>query len=191
MRLAAALALVALGAAPAAADPGAPDRADLSWRFELGMAVVVPVWQQAYEDATSFGGRVVFRAARGHLATQVDFDLLSRDNGPAFEQLGYRTRGLAGLRWRSEPEARRAIEVRAIAGVEVAGLDRISSDWAADRYGFGFAAEVGIENRNRLEWGTVAFGLSLGLGVQPFGDEDRGQARYVGLDILFGFTVAR
>ncbi len=177
------------GSAPAAADPDAPDRAELCWRYDLGFGAVMPIALQAYEDATSFGGRLHFRSTRGPLATQIELAILSRDNGPALEQVGYRARTLAGVRWRREPDVNRAIEVRTLAGVELVGLDRIDSDWAADRYGPGFAAEISVENRSRLDWGTVALSLGFAASVQPFGDEDELEARYVGLDILFGFAL--
>lgn len=175
-------------ATPAAADPDVPDRAAHRWRLDFGMDVVVPLTTQAYEDSTSFGGRVLARATRGPLSTQLSFDLLSRDNGPAMEQVGYRTRALAGARWRREPSFTRAVELRAMAGVELVGMDRIASDWPAERYAPGVAAEVAIENRNDLGWGTVALQLGLGLSAVPFGSDE--ETTYVGLDVLFGFTLS-
>lgn len=182
MRGPAIVAALCLLAGPVHADPDAPDRGALCWRYDAGFGVVIPIWRQDYEDATSFGGRLLFRATRGWIATQVDVGVLSRDHGPAPQQLGYRARGLAGVRFRREPEDRRAYELRLLGGLDLAGVDSVHTDWLAEEYEPGAAAEVSIENRSYLGWGTVAIHGAIGMSYQP--------SRWVGVELMFALVVS-
>lgn len=190
LRRAAPLALALVLAAPAGAAAQPED--DGAWHADGYFGAVVPLATSDYTNVTGFGGRVGGRAYRAPFEAALELGLFAAERPiDSSEMLVYRLRALAGYRHHRQLTTQRTVVLRALGGVELAGFDDIgTTDYLAERYGPGFAIEVGAESRSALSWGGVV-SLTLGLGVsaQPFGDTGAGEARYVGVELLAGAAI--
>lgn len=159
------------------------------WHLEALMGASVPLALDAYRDSVGFGGRVAARLHRRALALQLEVAAFETETPQALENVTLRTRALAGVRWATVDsvtgQGTRAFALRALAGVE---LGRFVDSGGA-RLGPGAAAELAAETISALDWGTVTLSLGLGISVQPTGDPDAEEARYVGLELLAGAAI--
>lgn len=162
-----------------------------AWHGDLMLGPVIPLGPGAYADATGLGGRLAPRVYRGPFEALLDLTVMTHDQTELDEVLSYRVRGLAGYRHIREFATGRAVIFRALGGVELGGFDAVaSSDWGAEAHRFGAAVEVGAESRSHVDWGgVVALSMALGISVQPFGDDDAGEARYVGIDLIANASI--
>jgi hypothetical protein len=188
--VAAASVAACLLAAPgvAAADPTNLD----AWHEDLLLRATVPLGPSAYKRAAGFGGSIGVRAYHRMFEGLLDGAVFTR-SPPAdvVEVLGYRLRAMAGYRHTRELSLHRAVIFRAVGGVELGGFDdRQTSDWAVEEHRFGGVIELGADSRTALDWGgVVTLSLALAISAQPFGDEDVGEANYVGVELLAGASI--
>ncbi|MCA9680384.1 MAG: hypothetical protein H6709_18850 [Kofleriaceae bacterium] len=170
------------------AVPGAA-RAD-GWHGDVAVGGIVPMWPADYQQSADFGGRLAVRPYLGHLAGQLEAELFEPAGGSGGERVRLRTRALVGLRHRQQLLAARGVATRVLAGVELTGIDRVSSyDWQPDAWRPGFVAEVDADSHTALDWGDVSIGIALALSVQPFGEADAGYG--LGLEFVFQLGVGR
>jgi len=177
-------------AAPAVATA---DGTDLdAWHEDALLRLVVPLGPSAFKDHVGFGGAVGFRAYHGPLELLGEAAIFTRTPPAAIaEVLGYRFRALAGYRLVRELSVTRAVILRAAGGVELGGFeDQATYDWWVEEHRFGAAVELGAESRTVVEWGgVISLHVAFAVSAQPFGDDEVGESRYVGVELLAGASI--
>jgi hypothetical protein len=164
---------------------------DGQWHADALIAADLPLAPGAFTDVSDFGGTLGLRARRGWVDVELDVTAFARDRGGAAELLAYRTRLLGGARYTQAVSTEKSLVVRALGGVELGGFEETASmDFVAEAHRVGFAVLVGVESQVALGWGgLVSLSVALALSVQPFGDDARGEARYVGLELIPGVAI--